>query len=220
MNVRSKVTYIMQTTAICLILSALSATVGFAQGTITFVNNVSSLRAPIYGPELDWVNYGGDWADAKTGNTAFGIPAGLQTYAGDPLFDYVVRFWAAPGIVSDGYLLQEGDVSTVTYGAGYFPVTSVTFQNLPASGIATVQVRVYGPDGSPKFGGDSAGGVSGVSALFTADIGSPAWGFRSFSVGWLDESTLTPHVPEPGLAVLISGWLGALALQRRQTKTL
>ena len=187
---------------------------GWSQGRITVGNNLPSLTAPIYGPELDFVNFGGDWANAKTGNSPTGIPAGTQTYGGALLESFSVSFWAAPGTVTDGHLLAPGNATTVLGTgslAGYFPTTSVIFPNLPATGIATVQVRVADPSGIWVFAADQSGQYAAVSALFTVNLSSPgstATGLRSFSVGWIDSTTFTPHVPEPGVGGLLV--LGAL----------
>jgi len=191
-----------------------SACTALSQGTIIFGNDFPGLKAPIFGPELDWVNHGGDWANAKSGNTATHFPAGMQIYHGARLESFLVSFWAAPGIVTDGHLLTNGD-RTTTLGtgslAGFFPTTAVSFLNLPATGQATVQVRVHDPSGLWDFGGYSPYGVvAAASALFTVDIGSTATGLRSFSVGWLDGATLAPYIPEPNsLSLLLIGgaWL-------------
>lgn len=191
--------------------------VALAQSQITFGNNLPNLRAPIFGPELDWVNHGGDWANAKTGNTATNIPAGTQVYLGSRLESFVVSFWAAPGVVTDGHLLAPS-ATTTTLGtgslAGYFPTTEVLFPGLPASGTVTLQVRVHDPSGLWNFGGHTAFGVvSGASALFTAEVGSTASGLRSFSVGWLDFMTLAPFIPEPSSVLLLL--IGGALLYRR-----
>lgn len=189
------------------------------QGGITFGNNLPSLRAPIFGPEEDWVHFGGDWANAKTGNTATNVPAGTQIYNGARLESLVVSFWAAPGMVTDGHLLSPG-TTTTTLGtgslAGYFPATAVLFPGLPESGVVTVQVRVYDPTFGYSFGGIGPyGGLAAASALFTAEIGSTATLLRSFSAGWLNGATLAPYVPEPSSAgLLLLG--GALLLRRRR----
>ncbi len=183
-----------------------TAHVALSQGAITFGNNLPTLRAPIFGTELDWINHGGDWADAKTGNTSTGIPAGAQVYQGSPVQNFIVRFWAAPGIVTDGHLLEQGSLSTMTgsgVGAGFFPTSLITFANLPATGVATAQVRIYDPSGTLTFGFDSSGGVSAASALFQVNIGTTATGLRSFSIGWLDPDTLAPYVPEPTSGALL-----------------
>lgn len=181
----------------------------WSQGRITFGNNLPSLKAPIYGPEPDFINYGGDWADAKTGNSPAGTPAGTQTYAGALLESFSVSFWAAPGIVTDGHLLAQGN-STAFLGtgsqAGYFPSTSVIFPNLPVTGVATVQVRVTDPSGTWTFASDPSGQYAALSALFTVNVtslGATATGLRSFSVGWIDSTTFAPYVPEPGAGSLL-----------------
>jgi hypothetical protein len=188
----------------------------WSQGRITFGNNLPSVRAPIYGPELDYVHFGGDWANAKTGNAATGYPAGGQVYGGALLESFSVSFWAAPGSVTDGHLLAPGNVMSLLGSgslAGYFPSTSVIFPNLPTTGIATVQVRVTDPAGTWVFAADSIGRYAAVSALFTVNLtplGSTANGLRSFSVGWVDASTFTPYVPEPNAGSVLG--LGAVAL--------
>jgi len=192
------------------VVLAFQCALGFAQGIITFGNNLPTLRSPIFGPELDWVNSGGDWANAKTGNTPTGIPAGTQAYGGPLLESMIVSFWAAPGVVTDGHLLAQGNVTTtlgVGLQAGYFPTTLVQFAGVPVRGLATVQVRVTDPSGTWLFGDNQ---FAAVSALFTMDIGGilpdTAFDLRSFSVGWLDNSTLTPYVPEPSTpALLLTG---------------
>ena len=189
---------------------------GLSQGGITFANNLPGLRAPIYGPELDWINHGGDYANARTGNTSAGIPAGTQIYQGSPLENFIVRFWAAPGLVDDGHQLQLGNGSTTTGSgvtAGFFPSSLVTFPNLPAFGVATVQVRVYDPSGPLAFGQDSTGFIAAASALFQVNIGTTATGLRSFSAGWLDGVTLAPFVPEPSVGCL--ALLGLAVISRR-----
>lgn len=201
-----------------LALLVASMAFGRAQGTITFLNRSGGLQAPIFGPELDFINFGGDWANAKTGNTATNLPAGTQSYAGTPLTGFTVRFWAAPGVVTDGHLLLPGDAAATTGSgslAGYFPTTLVNFAGLPASGLATVQVRAYDPNNILQFGFDSLGGIAAASALFTVDIGTSATGLRSFSVGWLDSSTLAPYVPEPATATLLIIGCGLLLARRR-----
>jgi hypothetical protein len=198
-----------------------SACAALAQGQITFGNRLPGLRAPIFGPELDWVNFGGDWANAKTGNTATGIPAGTQVYGGSLLESFVVSFWAGPGIVTSAALLVPSPTTT-TLGtgslAGYFPTTSAVFPSwVPPTGVVTVQVRVHDPSGLWAFGGYSPyGAVAAASALFTANIGSTATGLRSFSVGWLDGKTGAPYVPEPGsISILL---FGAALLFRQSCK--
>jgi len=195
------------------LLLVLGTASGRSQGVITFGNRVGTLRAPIYGPEL---GPGGDWANAKTGNTSSGVPAGTQIYQGSLVVNFPVSFWAAPGIITDGHLLQQGDVTTVSGNVlpGYFPTTTVTFANLPSTGMATVQVRVYDPNGLWNFGGNDANGaVAAVSALFQVNIGSTATELRSFSVGWLDPATLTPYVPEPTVGCLAV--IGLAVITRR-----
>lgn len=188
----------------------------WSQGRITFGNNLTLPNAPIYGPEPDFINHGGDWANAKTGNSPTGTPAGTQTYAAAPLESFLVSFWAAPGIVTDGHLLARGN-STAMLGTGatmgYFPSTSVIFPNLPTSGMAAVQVRVTDPSGTWAFASDPSGQYAALSALFTVNVtslGATATGLRSFSVGWIDSTTFAPYVPEPGAGSLLV--LGAVAL--------
>lgn len=194
---------------------------GFSQGTITFGNNLVTLKAPIFGTELDWINFGGDWANAKTGNTPTNTPAGTQIYQGTPVANFLVRFWAAPGVVTNGHLLELGNVTSTTGSgslAGYFPTRTVTFANLPASGVATVQVRIYDPIGGLFFGSDSSGFLTAASALFQANIGSTATGLRSFSIGWLDGATLAPHVPEPSMGGLLAIYMGILGYKKFRFK--
>lgn len=209
------------TRVICLSLIFVSHS-GFSQGMITFGNNLPALKAPIFGTELDFVNFGGDWANAKTGNTPTNTPAGTQIYQGTPVANFLVRFWAAPGIVTDGHLLEQGNATTTTTGtgslAGYFPNRTVAFANLPASGVATVQVRIYDPLSTLTFGFDSSGFVSGASALFQVNIGSTATSLRSFSIGWLDGNTLAPFVPEPTTGTFLAICIGLMGWKKIATK--
>jgi len=196
---------------------------GFAQGVITFGNHLPTLQAPIFGPELDWEHSGGDWANAKSGNTPTNRPAGTQVYNGALLESMVVSFWAAPGVFTDGNLLLPGEVTT-SLGtgalAGYFPTTTVTFAGIPHSSTVTLQVRVADPSGLWMFGGNQFPGFAAVSSLFTVNVdGLPvtATGLRSFSVGWFDNSTLTPYVPEPSAAALLLTSLAAFSRRWRKT---
>jgi len=195
----------MKTVSLSIMLLLTTIASGPSQGVITFANNMSStVRAPIFGPEIDG-SQGFDFANAKTGNTSSGIPAGTQVYQGSRLENFTVRFWAAPGVVTDGHLLQQGLVSTTTGSgitAGFFPSSLIIFPNLPSSGVATVQVRLYDPSNTLAFGTDSGGWIAAASALFQVDIGSTATGLRSFSAGWLDGATLAPYVPEPSVGCL------------------
>lgn len=81
------------------------------------------------------------------------------------------------------------------------PQGGITFGNH----LPNLQAPIFGPELDwVNFGGNSAyGAIAGVSALFTADIGSAATGLRSFGVGWLDAATLAPHVPEPSAISLL-----------------
>jgi hypothetical protein len=210
----------MKTVTMISMLLGMATSSVHSQGVITFGNRLSGqLFAPIFGPELDWEHFGGDWANAKTGNTSSGIPAGTQVYAGSAVVNFPVSFWAAPGIVTDGHLLTQGDVLSMTGSgalAGYFPTRTVSFANLPSTGVATVQVRVYDPNGLWGFGGNDVNGeVAAVSALFQVNIGDTANGLRSFSVGWLDPITLAPYVPEPGVGCLAAFGLAVLAWRYR-----
>lgn len=211
---------IMKATALIGLLMIVARS-AISQGTITFGNNLVSLKAPIFGTELDWINFGGDWANAKTGNTSTNTPAGTQIYQGTPVANYLVRFWAAPGVVTDGHLLEQGNATSTTGSgslAGFFPTRTVTFANLPASGIATVQVRIYDIGNSLAFGFDPSGSVASASALFQANIGSTATGLRSFSVGWLDGNTLAPYIPEPSAGGLFKLAVGIVCYFKLRLK--
>ncbi len=202
-----------------LVLSA-SAALAFSQGQITFGNNISGvLVAPVHGPEPDFVHYGGDWADGKTGNTPTGVPAGTQMYSGALLEGWSVSFWAAPGtsITTGAQLFPSVTTATIGTGngAGFFPTTSVTIAFLPLTGRATAQVRAWDSRGGTVSYGQAPWGdpsSTAVSALFTVNIGGFASNLRSFSAGWLDPGTFAPPVPEPaslglfGLGALLLGW--------------
>jgi len=204
-----------------LALPLVGASVGIlsclGQGTITFGNNLpGSLDAPIYFAELSHPE--GDWANPKTGNTADGFPPGDQVYSGSPLGSYYVGFWAQAGIWEDGHLLFPSPV-VLRLDSGYFPTTAVDFPFLPSSGIASVQVRVWKTELGPDPGAwdeNIAVIEAGASAIFTAEIGGTATGFRSFSLGWLDYEKLIPPIPEPRFINLLA-LAGAVALAMRRS---
>lgn len=191
----------------------------------TFGNRLPGvLDAPIYSRELDYFP-GPDWANAKSGNTTNGFPAGDQVYNRGPLEGWKVMFMAAVGTVESGRELFPGTVE-LTLGsgpdAGYFPTTTVGFW-LPTVGppnpAGTFQVRVWDSQNYSTWQEINTGGWAGASALFTGTFGSVSTEFRSFSVGWLDSKTLAPYVvPEPSALTLLS--LGAIAvmLTRRRLR--
>ncbi len=195
-------------------------TSALSQGTITFGNQIPGvLQAPIYGWEFA---PNGDYANAKTGNTATGLPAGTQNYNGVPLAGWNVQFFvASPGTdpTKATNFFPVGPITLTGTGsdAGFFPTTTVQSPFLPSYGQATVQVRVWRPiDGASNWSDAWLSGgpwAAGASALFTVDIGGTATGFRSFSTGWLDPLTGAPPVPEPG--VLGFSVLGLVLLARR-----
>lgn len=199
-----------------ILLALLMSTLqGLSQGRINFANHNLSLDAPVFGPELDFINFGGDWANAKFGNSSTNTPAGTQVYNGSLLSALTVSFWAAAGTgITDAHLLTQGNL-TSTLVNGYFSGVIVTFPGLPTSGQATVQVRVSA-SGTPWDFGE---GYAAVSPLFVANlssIGTLASGLRSFSVGWRDGLTLTPFpVPEPASIALI-GLSAGIMLSRRK----
>lgn len=218
---------LMNVSRLTILVILLSVSYGLSQGQVTFGNNIpGALVAPVYGVEMqDPINGLGDFAYAKTGNTAGGIPAGTQVYYGTPgqgllLQGWSVSFWAAPPWADPTRGWQFIPSSqTVVLGsggdAGFWPTTPVTFDFLPSTGQAAVQVRVWDSRGgtipvSQAPWGDPS--LTGASAIFTADIGGLASGFRSFSVGFLDPLTLAPPVPEPSkvtfcaLVTLLLGW--------------
>jgi hypothetical protein len=199
-----------------LVLTA-SVSPAFSAGQITFGNNIPGvLVAPIYGVE-DGVN---DWADAKTGNTPTGIPAGTQTYHGSLLEGWSVGVWAALGtnITSGAQLFPLAALGTIGTGseAGFFPTTTATIPFFPPTGKATVQVRVWDSQGGTIPVSQAEWGSPGstaVSALFTVNIGGFASNLRSFSAGWLDPMTFAPPIPEPTTSCLFA--IGALLLGPR-----
>lgn len=186
-----------------------------AQGTIRFGNDIPGvINAPIFGEEY---SASGDWANARSGNTLAGYPPGGTAYSGRLLEGYYVGFWATPVVgESNGRWLVPADV-VVKLGtgsdAGYFPTTNVTFAFLPASGQATVQVRVWRESlGANPYDWDAYAGTivgAGASDLFVADIGGVADKFRSFNLGYLSDNLTPTLIPEPrGLALLALAFFG------------
>jgi hypothetical protein len=115
-----------------------------AQGTITYLNNGSGFKAPVYGPEV------GNTALRKTGNTTAGIPTGTQVYTGALLAGsgFVAQYWAAQGNnMAESALIGATTLNTFRTGtaAGFLAVTTATFQGIAdayASG-GTVQLRAW-----------------------------------------------------------------------------
>jgi hypothetical protein len=206
-------------------LSALLATAigAFSQGQVNFVNVFSTtLRAPVYGPELLTPGLG------KHGNTATGTPAGTQTYSG-PLLNgtgYTMELWGKVGAnLAEGALepLAQSRFRTGT-AAGFIPALTVAVPNAPFDGTgykATLQVRAWDNllGTLNTWGAALAAGVPAAkSEVFSPSgdlggTGTPA--AATLNLVGLTSFNLTA-VPEPGVIALGVLGLGALLLRRRK----
>src|SRR3954465_7187644 len=113
-----------------------------AQGTIQFNNRItgvstSAVVAPIYGADPN------DPTAQKYGNAASGpttpIPAGTQTYAGQPLVGsgYTASLWARVAGTSDPFVMAATTPfrpagSTSTAGFWVVPGTAAILSNVPS----------------------------------------------------------------------------------------
>jgi len=104
----------MKKTLLTLALAAATVSV-MAQGQVNFTTvSGTLLRAPVYGPEL------GNPSLSKSGNSATGIPAGVQTYSGALLTGsgYTAQLWAAPGASQAEGALVAATGATTSFRTG------------------------------------------------------------------------------------------------------
>ena len=199
-----------------------------AQGQFIWGNHFLGVHAPIYGP--DPVNP----IQIKRGNTATGIPAGTQTYAG-PLLEgtgYTVGIYVGRTALDVEAQMEHVQTTTFRTGAGAgvtYPLEAAAPFIPPGTPNVNYQFRVWGNLGGAltswaqvMAAGGNIGGV-GVSEVyvFTTPLGGGnltppvTLGIRSFQlIGF------TP-VPEPSSWALLA--LGALSaasfgLHRRHRK--
>jgi hypothetical protein len=206
----------------------------FGQGSVNFNNRVvtpgtgaqSPLTAPIYGadpaaPLLE-----------KSGQTATGVPAGTQSYAGPLLAGtgFTVQLWGGPaGTAADQLMLAQNGSTTFRTGggAGYVVALANTavIPGVPsAPGVhATLQIRVW-----DNLGGtittwaqaidpaNSALVAHGASPLFTPDFDLGGGSVLPPNLIGLQSFQLT-IVPEPSVIALGALGLGALLLRRRKS---
>lgn len=201
--------------------AAASAPRGLAQGYVVFNNRIPGhLVAPIFGGEP------GNSTLSLQGNPTNGLPMGVTIYHG-PLLEgtgFTAQLWAGPAGTPENQLTA---VATTTFltgsGAGFVQPVTVVIPSVPASGLATLQWRVWKNVGGtvtswPQVlaGGSIPRGIS--SAFTSAPLGSsPATapvtpGLRSFNIMCLSCGTqpaivlLTPPVVNgvPGETVIVS----------------
>lgn len=209
-----------------LTMLALSVTLGaFAQGTVTFNNNGTGYRAPIYLPESGNANL------SKTGNTTAGTPAGTQVYTGALLTGsgYTAQLFSGAAGTTDANLLVAA-AGTVTFrsggAAGFTSTATVTLANVAKDAASAVfQIRVWDnssglyPTWAAAAPAWAAGTINaGTGNLFTVnsiggDINTPPSlvGQQSFNIYSLSA------VPEPSTFVLAGlGAAGLLIFRRRK----
>jgi hypothetical protein len=128
---------ILASIALCVAIGA------YAQGTVTFNNNGTGYRAPIYGPEA------GVSSLSKIGNTTAGTPAGTQVYTGGLLVGsgYVAQLFSGAAGTTDANLLVAAP-ATVTFrtgsASGYTSTTTATLANVAKDAASAVfQIRVW-----------------------------------------------------------------------------
>ncbi|GEM_PF-6481073 len=212
------------------LVTACAALNSFGTGSIYFANYGTGYRAPVYGEEL-WENYwpSTDWGYCRYGNSPSGLPPGNIEYQGELLAgsNYMVAFYAAPGIITDGHDLELGGTSTFRTGsnAGLYYGGSGSFNSIPDgyTGPVTCQVRAWNTGGGMYGSWESAYDAQfwfippGATKLVTIDFASGAAAerpyFESFNLGWVDNN-LEP-IPEPGVVSLL-GWLMGLAVVARR----
>ncbi|MGA4579662.1 PEP-CTERM sorting domain-containing protein [Limisphaera sp. VF-2] len=209
-----------------LIISALATCAAIsvvAQGTVTFVNNVTGvLRAPVYGP------LGPNDTVSIVGNTPTGLPAGTADYGGRPLLagsGYTAQLFAAPGAGQPESSLQPATPTTTFRtgaAAGFVAIVTATLQGVPKDApVATLQMRVWDNRGGTVTTWAQAEALwlsgqlaAGKSPLFNVnaiggDLNTPPnlVGLQSFNIY---------YIPEPGtLALLGLGALGLMIFRRK-----
>jgi hypothetical protein len=114
-----------------------------AQGTVSFVNSGTGVKAPVYGVETP------NNTVSKTGNTTAGNVAGTQVYTGALLngSGFVAQLYAAAGGgVAEGSLQAATPTTTFRTGsaAGFLAIITTTLAGVPLdAALATVQVRAW-----------------------------------------------------------------------------
>jgi hypothetical protein len=202
----------------------------FAQGTVNFNNRNTTLNlfAPVYAPETG--GHPNDYV-SKTGQSAVGLPSGVQTYSGALLTgsNFRAQLFSANGADQvEGSLV--GSVSSLTTfrtgtSSGGFAGVTATLANVPKDApVATLQVRAWDntsglyPDWAAAETAWLAGTIAaGKSASFNlnaigGDFNSPPLpnGLSSFNIYFIP-------VPEPSTFVLAGlGAAGLLIFRRRK----
>lgn len=201
---------------------ALSLAVGaYAQGTVTFNNNGTGYRAPVYAPET------GVSSLAKIGNTATGTPAGTQVYSGGLLIGsgYTAQLFAGAAGTTDANLLV-GAAALVTFrtgsASGFTSTTTATLANIPKDAAAAVfQIRVW-DNTSGLYANWEAASTAWQNGLIAAGMGN------LFTVNAIGGDLNTPPslvgqesfniylVPEPSTFVLAGLAAASLLIFRRR----
>ena len=191
-----------------------------AQGLFQWGNNIQfTVRAPIYG--VDPANP----TETRMGNTAAGLPAGTQTYAGPLLAG--TRFTAAI-YTSDnpiGMPANNTHIQVATFGSGPNAglITShVTSDPNRPPGTAGVcyQFRAWDNQGGTVTSWAQVMTAGGVIASGTSDVYVFAAPLSNGSMGQpntvLIRSFQLTIVPEPSLIALSALGLGALLFHRHR----
>lgn len=214
------------------VLLTLTATVFavsvFAQGTVVFNNaqTASNLRAPVYGPE----GPAGSAASAisKIGNTAAGLPAGTQTYAGALLngTSYLAQILAASGANQAESSLLAATTAAASFrtgsAAGYYAGGDAVLGNVARdAAVATIQVVAWDntsglyPNWAAAQNAWNTGLIAAGKSL-PINVSSIGGDFNVAPVLAGLQSFNIYYIPEPSTMALVGLGAAALLIFRRR----
>jgi hypothetical protein len=206
----------------------------FGQGAITWGNNPTGFRAPIYGLETT-----GDTSVAKSGQSSIGTPTGSTVYTGALLAGtgFTFAVFAGPSSAVDSSALSflasttfRTSTGSAALPAGLVNGATVTVPGVNAGEQAKFQIRVWDNQGgtvtswaqaAPLWNNGQGPLAAGVSSVVTSAAlggigtdGNP--NSTPATIGWTSFA-LTAAIPEPSTFVLAGlGAAGMLIFRRRK----